>query len=71
MNGDSYRLKQSRRKRASSSERRTRPPPNAPRGRRASSATLQRPFYPAYSTTSHLFTGLLLLRPSGLVLLRP
>src|ERR1035441_6421086 len=26
-------------------------PPNAPRGRRASSATLQRPFYPAYPTT--------------------
>src|SRR5579863_6114799 len=46
-------------------------PPSAPRGRRASFATLQRPFYPAYPTTSHSSTGLLLLRPTGLVLLRP
>ena len=40
MNGTSYRLKQSRRKRTPSAI------PNAPRGRRAGSATLQRPFYP-------------------------
>src|ERR1035437_1317774 len=46
-------------------------PPNAPRGRRASSATLQSPFYPAYSTSSRRPTGLVLLSPSGLVLLRP
>src|ERR1700731_4081387 len=46
-------------------------PPNAPRGRRASFATPPRPFYPAYPTTSNPPTGLLLLRPSGLALLRP
>nr|WP_281176020.1 ATP-binding protein [Edaphobacter aggregans] len=47
-------------------------PPNAPRGRRAASATLQRPFSPVNLTTTQLPpTGLLLLRLSGLVLLRP
>ena len=54
MNGDSYRLKQSRRK------RRRLPnaepcPANAPRGRRASSATLQSPFYPAIPQQLHSY----------------
>jgi hypothetical protein len=46
-------------------------PPNVPRGRRAASATLQRPVSPDnLTTTQHLPTGLLLLRHSGLVSLR-
>jgi hypothetical protein len=44
---------------------------NAPRGRRASFATLQSPFYPAIPATSQLSTGLVLLGHSGLVLLWP
>jgi DNA replication protein DnaC len=39
------------------------PPPNTPRGRRASSATLQRPFSPHTQQLETATTGLLLLRP--------
>jgi hypothetical protein len=42
----------------------------APRDKRVSSVTLQSPFYPAYSITSHPSTGLVLVRPCGLVLPR-
>jgi hypothetical protein len=75
MNGDSYRLKQSRRKRSPPA-----PDPPAPADptpvrarsgeyavfRYASDAIL-----PANPSTSCLSTGLLLLRPTGRVLLRP
>jgi hypothetical protein len=54
--GDRYRLKQSRRKLTSSSEL---------------YPSRTRPFSPEYSTTWLPTTGLLLLRPTGRVLLRP
>ena len=71
MNGDSYRLKQSRRKRNPPPRPLRLPLRTRLRGRRASSATLQSPFSPENNRILILISGSLLLRHSGLLLLRP